>query len=289
MRHDQHLLRSRACAWAAVVGLLVPVCAQEQVGIGQPRSFELPPSCLVGTGASRDVLWFDGVAQSATQEGALADARFNAVQRAMACVAEVLFKTPGYAGIYGAQAIGDYVSSSGHVIESRATTDPRTGAGGFRGFVRFELRRGYFDVSTIRELAFKPVPPANEPEGYSLVPVRLVGDQPTAVEIPARAGRPSQGSFTFVFVVRRLDSGSMSVRLDSIRVVEDGSGGSTRWSFDVFVNGGAPAFTLPATRYDDRVGRYSMPRDKSIETIVRIDNAGWVEIRVSGHRHESLK
>jgi len=287
MTDDLRVLLKSVSVWAVVAGWSVLAAAQiSRAPMVQQRAQVSQRSCLDG---AKDTLTFDGTAQAATQETALADARNNATDRAMACVAEVLFTTPGYAAIYGAQAIGDYVRNSGRVIDSSASADSRAGAGGFRGFVRFELKRGYFDISTIRELAVKPVPEPTMPWGFSLLPVRLIGYDGTNVEIPTRAGRPREGSFTFAFNARRLDGGSLSIRLDSIRVIEDGSSGTTRWSFDVFANGGAPAFTVPETRYDDRVGRYAMPRDRSVETTVRIDNAGWVELRVLGHRHEPVK
>jgi hypothetical protein len=91
-----------------------------------------------------------------------------------------------------------------------------------------------------------------------------------------------QGNFYFYFNLAA-NKGQLWIRLDQLQVFDDGSAASTRWQFDVFVNG-KKAFSVPAASYSDDVVSYRMRvGDRTVETRVS-SGTGLTEIKISGTR-----
>ena len=65
-----------------------------------------------------------------------------------------------------------------------------------------------------------------------------------------KAADPKNGWFVFHFNVSAGKSPTATVTLRAVDIHQDGSGGSTRWSFD-FLSNGNRVFSLPEQRWDD--------------------------------------
>jgi hypothetical protein len=253
--------------------------AHAQTSGAPSRTSPQAPESRFSPPPSDDMLMFVGEARASTEAEAIKTAAANATFLAIAAIAEVLFANPEYAGLYGAKAIEDYVRSVGRVTERRAAQDPASRE--FRGYARFELKKAYAQISAIREYATQAQQPGY-PEGFFLVPVAKLTADKVTLPVEVRAGKPSNGSFSLQFSLRRLLSGVFWIRVESIRVIQDASRGATGWGFDIWANG-QRVLTLRERRYDERIGNYPMaPEDKSVEATVRSEGAGYIEFRVVG-------
>ena len=117
--------------------------------------------------------------------------------------------------------------------------------------------------------------------GYLLVPAN-VGTAAVTKRTQVRMPNLRQGNFYFYFNLAA-NKGQLWIRLDQLQVFDDGSAASTRWQFDVFVNG-KKAFSAPAASYSDDVVSYRMRAgDRTVETRVS-SGTGLTEIRISGTR-----
>jgi hypothetical protein len=219
-----------------------------------------------------------GEATGATERDAFDRAKRNAVEQWVAVIAGVLFDRPEYLGLYEAASLRDYVTTVGTVVEKYSRTARESGR--YHAWVTFEMKAGYLQLSTIREFASQSL--YDHPRGALLVPPTRLNDAWKPVRIEVRAKDPSKGSFAFNVSLRRELNGPISLRVDGLRVIQDGSGGSTSWGFEVWMNGRI-VITVPEARYDERVGLYRLPpEDKGLAATERADGAGYVEFHFIG-------
>jgi hypothetical protein len=99
------------------------------------------------------------------------------------------------------------------------------------------------------------------------------------LQVEVRGRDPSKGSFGFDLALRREPSGLLRFGIETIRVLEDGSGGSTRWGFNVWVRGRV-VLTVPEASYDDRIRVYRLSRQPPIEAVLNPENAGYLEFTI---------
>jgi len=84
------------------------------------------------------------------------------------------------------------------------------------------------------------------------------GQAATRIQVPVRAHPTKYGDFLFTFAVRA--GNPRILQLEDIRVVEDGSVGSTSWSFSILFDGNVVG-TIPSLKYSDdqRPPTYRVP------------------------------
>jgi hypothetical protein len=271
-------------ALAIAAALPLSVVAQAKA----PAGGRLLPREVAAASAPKPtdgVMTFDGQADGIDTSSAIDNAKRNAIALAVAELAGVMFANPEYVGLYGAQALGEYASSVGRFTSTRAA---EVSSGRFRGYARLELKRAYAQVSAIRQYA-PQAPLPSHPLGIFVVPVLRLSTDKVPLRVEVRAGDPSRGSFVFQLGVRRVARSSVWLRVESIRVVQDGSAKATSWGFDIWANG-LRVLKVPDARYDDRIGNYpSAADDKNVEATVRADGAGYVEFHVIATKPASAK
>ncbi len=222
---------------------------------------------------------FVGVATSASESQARNSAYSDAVSKAVVRIGARLFEDPTVVTWYGTDALRDYVRK----VARNAAQYVRPDRGGYTAYALLQLNRGFVEPSAVREYASSSAVQRQTPTavGYLLVPT-VVSPAGVTKRTQVRMPNLRQGNFYLYFTLAGT-KGGVWIRLDQIQVFDDGSVGTTRWRFDVFVNG-AKAFSTPVAGYTDDVITYRMRAgDRSMETQAS-SAGGLIEIRIAGYR-----
>ena len=232
-------------------------------------------------------LMFVGTATSASEPQARNNAFDDAAAKAVVRIGTELFQDSSVLTWYGLDALRDYVRKVGKI----ASQDVRPNSGGgYTAYVLLQLNRAFVVPTAVRQYAAPPVSAQQQSRptamGYLLVPSN-VGTAAVTKRTQVRMPNLRQGNFYFYFNLAA-NKGQLWIRLDQLQVLDDGSAASTRWQFDVFVNG-KKSFSVPAASYSDDVVSYRMRAgDRTVETRVSA-GTGLTEIRISGSRIEAAK
>jgi hypothetical protein len=224
---------------------------------------------------------FVGTATSASESQARGNAFDDAVRKAVVRVGTRLFQEPNAAACPGVDALRDYVRKVGRSASQYARPNP---GGGYTAYALLQLNRGFAEPSAVRQYAAAPTAvqqQATTAIGYLLVPSD-VGPSAVTRRTQVRMQNLRQGNFTLYFSIAGT-KGQVWIRLDQIQVFDDGSAGTTRWTFDVFVDG-RRAFSAPIETYSDDMVTYRMRAgDRSVEAQTT-SAGGLIEIKVVGTR-----
>jgi hypothetical protein len=233
----------------------------------------LPPT-------SSEYFFFVGFGESASlksaEAGALSDAYVKATQQAS--VGLRASRDKGQLTPADQQALRNYIEKSSNVIDRRL--EP-TKTGTFKAWVLVQTRKSFLDPLAVS--AFVRVPPtapqrpAPEAVGLKLMPLPQ-GSRSSRESLRVSAAQQGNGDFEFTFQFVRTASG-LNVRLDSIRVAEDGSSRGTNWTFEIFVNDRHVA-SLPERSYNK--GRPPYAPAVNVETVLKATRP--VAIKVMGFR-----
>ena len=249
---------------------------QQPIGKAVPAWVARPPA-----DDAKD-LKFVGTATSASEPQARNNAFDDAAAKAVVRIGTELFQDSSVLTWYGLDALREYVRKVGKI----ASQDVRpNSAGGYTAYVLLQLNRAFVVPTAVRQYAAPPVSAQQQSTptatGYLLVPSN-VGTAAVTKRTQVRMPNLRQGNFYFYFNLAA-NKGQLWIRLDQIQVFDDGSAASTRWQFDVFVNG-KKAFSVPAASYSDDVVSYRMRAgDRTVEKSVS-SGTGLTEIRISGTR-----
>jgi hypothetical protein len=239
------------------------------------------PGWARSTPTSSEYFFFSGFGESTSlksaEAAALGDAYGKSLHRASGALRTSRAKEP--LTLAEQQALRTYVEKSSNVIDQRL--EP-TKTGTFKAWVLVQTRKSFLDAPAVN--AFVRLPPtaparsAPEAVGLKLMPLPQ-GSAASRESLRVSAARPDKGDFEFTFQFVRTPAG-LSVRLDSIRVEEDGSSRGTKWTFDVFVND-RQVGSLPQRSYNTRPSPY-VPA-VIVETVLKSATKP-VAIRVIGFR-----
>jgi hypothetical protein len=150
----------------------------------------------------------------------------------------------------------------------------RGGWGTFQVNIEAELQDG-----TLQFLTY-PLTFAHRVEGWSAL--SMTGQ--SRVEIPVTAAKVKEGSFVFALTLDAQRNGPVEVTAIDIAVRQDGSGGKTRWRFDILMND-EPWIRLGARSYDDSKGPVRLTAT-SLDVLPTESNGGdgTNSIRIVGYR-----
>ena len=109
---------------------------------------------------------------------------------------------------------------------------------------------------------------------------------PRTVAVAVSAKDPQDGSFKFHFRLVNLPNGDTDVTLLEIESIEDGSVGTTRWFFDVFVDD-VPKISLPEDRYDDSRSKNRKAVGKSV--VIPRNGASNIALKVTGYKPKDFQ
>jgi len=147
-----------------------------------------------------------------------------------------------------------------------------------------QLVKGLIGVDRLSRFALRA-------EGSQSLPADLQGRPSFDIELPVVApNNAKEGKFNFRFALSRSASGAARLRLNEIQVFEDGSAGSTRWLFEVFLDD-RRAFSLPVRSYDDdpKPGRFAIAAKEKAEADLELVPGRRVVLRVIGYKPKDLK
>jgi hypothetical protein len=256
----------------------------------QPSVSRETPSWVTRPPADGKDYSFVGTATSASESQARGSAYDEAVRQAVVRIGTRLFQDPSVATWYGIDALRDYVRKVGRNASQYVRP---SSSGGYTAYVLLQVNRGFVEPSAVRQYAASPTSAQGQSAGavgYLLVPSDA---GPTAVTKRTQVRMPNvrQGNFYLYFSIagtKGSRGGDVWIRLDQIQVLDDGSAGTTRWSFDVFVNN-RKTFTTGIAAYSDDVVTYRMRAgDRNVET--RAPAAGGlIEIRIVGTKISAAK
>lgn len=185
-------------------------------------------------------LYFCGSATAASIDAAHAAAFNIAVDKATAALK----------GASSPSAVRSYISRNATEADSCAGRAPQGGAV-YAVLLAISKKLATPDAVQAFARTQAPAPPKAEPvanAGGEHVVTAADAAQST-LQIPVRATPARYGDFVFTFAARR-EGGGVVLRLQDIRVTDDGSAGKTKWRFTLFVDGKAVA-ALPPENYDD--------------------------------------
>jgi hypothetical protein len=143
----------------------------------------------------------------------------------------------------------------------------------FIASVLLRLPRALAHARTNRTLATTPASVAAVANAWGQINVVTI---PAVISLPVRATPPTYGNFVFRF--SRAPESPRVLRLESIHVIEDGSGGPTRWTFSILVNE-REVTRIPQARYADNRN----PPDYPVTATVLVPS-GTTRLKVLGYR-----
>jgi hypothetical protein len=227
---------------------------------------------------------FVGTATSASESQARAAAAEDATRKATAHIVARLFRDLTGTSFPGVDALREYLRKVARSPSDSPYIRPNPG-GGYAAYVLLQLNKGFAEPATVRQYTATPISAyqqASAAVGYLLVPSD-VGPAAVTRWTQVRMQKLRQGNFTLSFSIAGTQKGQVWIRLDQVKVFDDGSPGATRWKFDVFVDGRA-AFSAPIEAYSDDVVIYRMRAgDPSVETQAR-PATGVIEVKIVGTR-----
>lgn len=296
MTNEATTLTKRAGATVSVASVLVLLVtldldgqiASQRVG---PQVATLSGSRIITESASSLIVI--GTADDATATQADAQSYENAVYRAATEFNGRLFDDVRTPVSVSFEDLKDYVRRYARVTGKQSMT---VGTG-VRAFTRLEINKVFIDPLRIRNLgpskstyggSGTTTDPARDgAEGYLLVPTgRLAsraGTEFVTRRVPVQTPSARNGSFHFVFTIRGVSKGNMSLRLDRIEVEEDGSPGDATWSFNLTTNG-RRIMTLAPRPYNNDVRQYPMRvGDSAVEATLPATDPN-LEVRIVGQR-----
>jgi hypothetical protein len=267
---------SVSCWLGAIVATVAVVSAQGQQS-NAPR--KLPsggePQWIRGSILS-DVdsnLVVIGTADAGTEKQALANSLNSACFRAATELVKRRLAEDRLPLTISFETFSIYIRRIGRVTDTHVQQNARAG---YRGYTRLVVNKGLVDPVTVRNLATSSVKSGeNSAVGYLVVPAETKDFAMASYRVPVRSAKWSDGNFLFVFTLTPVRPGSgmfqgsraggVRIRLEQLEVIDDGSPAGTTWAFEVAVNG-RPALRLPASNFDDSVGRYTMRKgDPNLE------------------------
>ncbi|MBI3405492.1 MAG: hypothetical protein HY046_08555 [Acidobacteria bacterium] len=175
----------------------------------------------------------------------------------------------------------DFVSDNGRL--QRGTFSLEKSSGVYTYYALITLDRSFSKPDFLKTFA-PPAKPRIQGE-WILGGSTLSGSYRGTVIV--KAARGNQGEFRFVLSARRVSSTSLTLKIDEIVVENDDSVGSTRWAFDLVVNG-TVASSLPITRYDDSPSRKRV-RPNLDPVTVSTPPAPRVPIQIYGYKPKDLE
>jgi hypothetical protein len=168
------------------------------------------------------------------------------VKKALASLAA----TPNKRGPEDNAALHAYIDRSATAAD---TYLEYVGASGYVHYTLLRLSLALADARTIQTLLDRAdpwllLPPKRRALGEARFSVPGKAVSSTAAII-VRSAAPADGHFELIFSTR-LGPRGVVLRLNEIRVTEDGSSGNAAWQFEVQANG-QPAFTVRSRDYND--------------------------------------
>ena len=259
---------------ALPIGLLLSAAAvaQSPVQSRVQQTGSVPPAWAIATRNPAGV--FVGSARSPSESQARQAALGAAIDKSLFHLGELLFANPSTSTFYGIDALRQYLQKV-----SSTTNTWAGGAGGeYEAYAQVQINTDFLKPLTVQKYATSPPVPPYTAVGYLLVP-GAGGTMATTRRTQVRMAKLRDGNFYFYFnIVQRKER--VTVQLDHIQVLDDGSAGKTHWSFDIGV-AGRSILQLPAGEYTDTVGTYR-PQHKPYEQPLRAD--ALLEIKVTGNR-----
>lgn len=169
------------------------------------------------------------------------------------------------------------VLSSAAVANTNFSYD--AGARQYRYSTLLRLNKAYGSGAAVQRLA-----PVGRASGE--MPLTPGASRLGSLTVPVQAANPRDASFNFVFQCAPARTGGVNLQLDRIEVIQDGSVGSTRWLFQVFVNDKS-VLEIPDRPYND----WPATRLVRVEPAERLNlNVPLgATIRVVGYRPRDLK
>lgn len=264
---------------AAGLASQAPLRPQAQSSVQQQLPTSAPGWTSQGDRDETQNLLVVGSGRSPSESQARQAAAAAAIDRGVLAVSRQLFADPSTATFYGMDALRQYLQKVSR------TANSWTGNAGsqYNAYVQLQINKTFLRPSTVREYAASAPAPGKKAVGYLLVPVQDVSSATTR-RTQVRLAKLRDGNFYFYFNIARIKT-TLSVQLDRIQVLDDGSGGKTHWAFEITAAGN-PMLKLPVAEYTDAVSTYRR-YDKPYELQLR--NEPVVEIRITGERGESKK
>ncbi len=216
-----------------------------------------------------------GLAQNASESEAKRLALAAGIDKGAARLASQLFADPSNAAFYGLDALRQYVQKIARVTtwSGKGTYAP------YEACALVQINKPFLQPALVRQYVAAPVPPPGTALGHLVIPSEL-GATSITRRIQVRMAKLRDGNFYFYFNILQ-GKNMLGVRLDQIQVLDDGSPGKTKWTFDVTI-AGRPMLNLPLAEYTDDVVTYRRS-DKPFEYALR-DGERVVEVKVTGSR-----
>ena len=283
MRVSLRIIAATLLVWSTMTvrGPGLDVSAQS-AGARQSLGGQVPSQVTRPSTADGKDYSFVGTATSASESQARSNASDDAVRQAVVRIGTRLFQDPNVAACPGIDALREYVRKVGR--SAPPSVRPKPG-GGYTASAVLQVNRGFVEPSAVRQYAAAPTyiqQQATTAVGYLLVPSD-VGPAAVTRRTQVRMQNLRQGNFALYFSIAGT-KGQVWIRLDQIQVFDDGSAGTTRWTFDVLVDG-RRAFSTPIETYSDDTVTYRMRAgDRSVETQAT-SASGLIEIKIVGTRN----
>jgi hypothetical protein len=231
-------------------------------------------------------LYFVGTGEDESYADAKKESYARAVEEATKYVANQAGSMASNLSSQEIDHLTDYVTRSSSVADTYLVYD--RGARLYRHSTLLRLSKALSDQSALSAfLGMGSKHKWTRAEGRLPVPSSPAPGTPILQRVVVKAEKEKKGSFAFTFTVQKQAQGLL-LKLDQIQIYEDGSGGTTRWLFDVLVNG-KRAFGLSERNYHDwgKPTVYRPTTEDHAEGLVLVGPAATFDLQVVGSSPEA--